>query len=125
MTHLRCGLRAPSGWVIRNESGSGSAGDLDDPLRHEGRRHHQRDRDPDGRDEHRVDRRLEHAGRQVLEVGRRPTERSRTTELATAPNAATPTAVPTDRAKSDAPVATPRRSQPTDDCAAMIAGLAT
>ena len=52
-----------------------------------------------------------------------PPSADRTTAFARAPKAATPTALPTERAKSVAPVATPRCSQPTDDWAATIAGL--
>ena len=48
-----------------------------------------------------------------------------TTELATAPRTAAPTALPIDRANMLAPVATPRSSHETLACAAMSDGVAT
>ena len=47
------------------------------------------------------------------------------TPLATAPNTATPTALPSERANMLVPVTTPRSSQPTLDCAAISVGVAT
>ena len=61
-----------------------------------------------------MDRRGEHGGRQVLEVLVAPPIRAVTAAFAIAPNTATPTALPTERANMLVPVTTPRVCQSTD-----------
>ena len=107
-------------------SNSTGPGTLDEPAGHDVPTPSSTERDQGRGQEDRVDRGVQHAGRQVLAgPGRCRPVRAATTELAIAPKTATPTALPTERANMLAPVTTPRCCQSTEDCAATTAGLAT